>query len=170
MSLRDTSARVAALTVLRDMVDEELVRSRRVMFAELSEAHDEDGVKSVDVKVSGRKVGSASLAQPKPKPVVTDERAFGEWVAATYPAEIVRTVSPGFRTQLLKVAEDVGDGEVCDPESGDIIPGIVWQDATDPTTFSLRFDKEGREMVALALRALPELRESVLALPEGATA
>lgn len=58
----------------------------------------------------------------KPKPVVTDEYAFLNFVARHYPAEIVKTVNSAFQRALFASASVI-DGTLIDNQ-GVPIPGV----------------------------------------------
>lgn len=157
----------AVLTVLDKEVDAALKKTR-MTTQETLETFD---LEKVGVRLpDGTKVASVVGTNPPPKPEVTDEDAFVEWVVAHAPDEVVtRTVivtevRPAYRTQLLEQMAERKAPEVVTPD-GEIheVPGVTMKEGT--RTHSMRFEggDAGRALVAQAwatgqLRHLPRLR------------
>jgi hypothetical protein len=95
-----------------DEAKAELLYEMTAAGAERVRVTDEDGTDLGPVTVGAGRVSAA----------VVDEAAFVEWVAATYPEAIVRTVSPDVRLRLLNAAKKAG--EPVDVATGEVIPGV----------------------------------------------
>jgi hypothetical protein len=155
MTLKDNALRAAILKAVADGLAAELDAGRSELFAELTDLYDVTGSKSLDVKLlDGAKVASISLSMPKAGPVITDPIAFDEFVREHYPHGIVKVpareeVSPAFRDELLKRLTYTPEG-VAITEDGEIVAGLEHKPAGAPKSFSIRFEKGGREQIAMA--------------------
>lgn len=166
MSLKDNAAREAVLKALHDAIGDELKACRADVQSGLNDAQDTAGVRQIVATLpDGTVVAKISLTDPKPTAVVTDHKAFTDWVRDTHPSEVKRevvtTVQPAFTTRLL--GEMTAAGVPCDPNTGELVPGVEIR-ATRARSHSVRFEKAGREDIGEAWRAgaltglvLPEL-------------
>lgn len=86
--------------------------------------------------------------------VVCNERAFTDWVAARYPAEVQPSVRPSWQTVFLAKAEADGDKAV-DPATGEVVPGLTVRSGGEFTGISVRVAATAKTVLAdLAGRSL----------------
>lgn len=153
MSLKERALRAAAMKAVSDALKAEVDSERSELMSELLDMYHDFGAKSFDVRMDGVKVASIPLSIPKPGPEVVDCAVFDAWVESTYPQAIVsvpasKTISPAFKEHLLGLITFT-DTAAISPE-GEIVPGVEWRESGDPKTFSIRFEKLGREAIAAA--------------------
>lgn len=172
MNLKDRNLRFALLKAVADAINEELAGERADHLVDLRERYDESGVKSFDVKLpDGTKVAGISLSIPKAATEVTDEEVFTQWCRDNFPTAItehvipaqpavvlpatpertVYVVDPKLTATLLKDAKIV-DG-VPFTKDGLLIEGVEHKPAGDPKSFSVRYETDGRDALAVAYRA-----------------
>lgn len=187
LSLKDANTRFALLKAFADAIYAEIAENREIHTARLVERYTEEGTKAFDVKLpDGLKVGSISLAVPKPTTTITDEAAFLAYCeynqpkavrivqgspAVVTPATPTRAVvDPKSAALILAFSKPADDGAVID-DNGVLIDGVTYTPAADPKQFSVRYEPDGREAIALAYRrgqlnqltsgsALPEIEAS----------
>lgn len=147
MTLKDNALRSAILKAISDALKAEVDAGRTELFDELLELHELTGAKSLDVSLpDGRKIASISLAMPK--------AGLDAWIAQHYKGAVIkvparREISPPFRDELLSRLTFTPEGVAID-ENGEIVPGVEWRAAGAPKSFSIRFEKTGREQIAAA--------------------
>ena len=173
LSLRDANTRFALLKAFADAIYAEIADNREIHTARLVERYTEEGTKAFDVKLpDGTKVGSISLTVPKPTTTVTDPHAFLQYCvenrpealrkiegapAAVIPSVVIPAVpdhidvDPKAQTLILAFSKPADDGAVVD-ERGVLIDGVTYASAADPKQFSVRYEPDGRESIALAYR------------------
>ena len=99
----------------------------------------------------------ASWSKGSQKVVVTNERAFLEWVKKNHPTEIVESVNPAYLTSLKQVGDCVID------KDGQVADGV--EVVTGKPSLSVRSEKGALElvaqMVAEGLVSLDGLKELV---------
>lgn len=95
------------------------------------------------IAANGTDVGRASWVEGKPKPVVTDERAFLAFVQEHYPTETLTVVNPAFQRQLFSNLTLI-DGTVLD-SNGVPVPGVEYR-APEPYV-AVRKSAEARATV-----------------------
>jgi hypothetical protein len=154
MDLSQLALEEAALKTLADAV---LDRLKEVKTA-MQEALTEGGVKTVEASLpDGTKVATISRSDPKPAAVVTDDKAFLEFVRTYSPhnvtSRVVTEVRPAYTTALLAEMTAAGVAVVADKETGVVedVPGVEVR-ATRSLTHSVRPTKDGREAIAAAWR------------------
>lgn len=172
MNLRDRNLRFALLKAVADAINEELTNERTDHTIDLRARYDDEGTTGFDVKLpDGTKVAKISLSIPKPSTDVVDEEAFTAWcrdnfptavtehlipaqpavVLPATPARTVHVVDPKLTATLLKDAKVV-DGMVFD-QNGTLIDGVEYKPAGAPKSFSVRYESDGRDALAVAYRA-----------------
>lgn len=82
----------------------------------------------------------ASWSKGSRKVVVTDERAFLEWVRENHPTEIVESVNPAYLASLKQV------GDVLVDKDGQVADGVAV--VTGNPSLSVRSEKGALELVA----------------------
>lgn len=176
MKLKDLNLRIALLKAISDAITEEVANARQAHRDELVERYVDEGTKSFDVRLpNGTKVGAISLTVPKAVTEVTDEELLLKWARENAPDLIEEVTIPGVAahfveavpertefalnakriTELLdrvKPVESAG-GEVVDPDTGSLVDGVTYTPGGTPKSFSVRYEEDGREALALAYRA-----------------
>lgn len=171
LSLRDANTRFGLLKAFADAIYAEMDNNRAEHTARLVERYEEEGTKSFDIKLpDGTKVGSITLTVPKASIAVTDDETFLKWCQANRPDAVAVEVTPAVPevvipakpeqrreyvnpkaiTTILKDAKHVGDFVVT--AEGEIIDGVTYRPAPPPSQFSVRYDTDGREALAMAYR------------------
>lgn len=159
MSLKEHALRTAVLKAVSDALKSEVEADRGDLFEELCGLHELTGAKSLDVTLpDGRKVASISLAMPKAGPAITDSAAFDAFIAEQYPQAIIKVparkeIAESFREELLSRLVAAGNpmgSEMVDASLGMLVPGVEYHEAGGPKSFSVRFEKTGREQIAAA--------------------
>jgi hypothetical protein len=168
LSLKDANTRFALLKAFADAIYSEIASNREIHTARLVERYMDEGTKSFDVLLAGGvKVGSISLTIPKPTTTVTDPAAFLAWCGENRnedvrwvegrPAVVVPAteghyeVDPKATTTILTESRPADDGAVVDV-AGVLIDGVTYTNGAAPTSFSVRYEPDGREALALAYR------------------
>lgn len=175
MNLRDRNLRFALLKAITDAIKTELDLERGDHTQDLKARYDDEGVKSMDVKLpGGGKVATISLSIPKPSTEVVDEEALLAWCQANMPTAIkehtvpaepervipatpehtVYTVDQSMLDAMLKGARPVDPtSSILVDEDGTVIEGIEHVPGGPPKSFSVRYEKDGREDLAVAYRS-----------------
>jgi len=151
--VKDVTRKVALLTALKDAVEAELEQARAEMKGVLLEAHEQFGVKSVEVDLpSGDVVASVSVVPEKEVAAVLSPPEFVSWVAYHYPDQIdtAPRVHAAFEKALLGRVVFTDSGSAVDSESGEVVEGLGVRPKAGYV--SVRFKPEGRELVARAWR------------------
>ena len=168
LSLKDANTRFALLKAFADAIYSEMSANRADHTARLVERYTDEGTKSFDVLLAGGvKVGSISLTVPKPTTTVTDPEAFYLWCCQNrhedvryidgQPAVVIPAteghweVDPKATTTILAESRPADDGAVVDV-SGVLIDGVTYTNGAVPSQFSVRYEPDGREALALAYR------------------
>ena len=170
LSLKDANTRFALLKAFADAIYTEIASNREIHTTRLVERYTEEGTKSFDVLLAGGvKVGSISLTIPRPTTTVTDPAAFLAWCEDNRPEDVYtnpgteattirtpaippsRMVNPKATTTILAESRPADDGAVVDV-SGVLIDGVTYTNGAVPSQFSVRYEPDGREALALAYR------------------
>lgn len=109
-------------------------------------------------------LGTVALSVSHEAVVVADEDAFTKWVAERYPTEVVQVlrVRPAWRAGFLDRAgaypAAVGELVAVDPETGEIVPGLVVRPGGQPVGITIRPSTEAKQVyAAVAERSLKRL-------------
>ena len=152
--LQQLALEEAALKTLADAVNDRLKEVKTAM----QEALVDTGASRVEAKLpDGTKVATISRSDPKPAAVVTDEKAFLDWVRKYSPhnvtTRLVTEVRPAYTAALLAEMTAAGAAVVADKETGVVedVPGVDIR-ATRSLTHSVRPTKDGPERIAAAWR------------------
>lgn len=158
MSLKDIATRTAVLSALADAINDELKAAKKELQEGLKAAKDETGTQQIGVSLpDGQDIGKVSLVRPKAAAIVTDDKAFLEWVRSVRPGEIttrlVTEVRPAWTALVLKQITAAGVVQWCDPDTGELhdVPGIQIQGRAAYTRLTVPDD--GRDAIAKAWRA-----------------
>jgi hypothetical protein len=177
MKLKDRNLRFALLKAVADGINTELAIERDSHTYDLVERYEDDGVKSMDVKLpSGTKVAAISLSVPKATTEVVDEQALVAYAKESAPwllkdhhhpavPEQVIPAQAAYTEQILdrealaewiktvKPVEPSAGGPVVNPDSGEVVDGILHTPEGKPRSFSVRYATDGRDDLARAWRA-----------------
>lgn len=173
MKLGDRNLRFALLNAVHLAIKAELDAERADHTADLRELYEDSGVKSMDVKLpGGSKVATISLSVPKASTDVVDEAALLEWATESAPwlvetihhPEVPAYTVPAvpaydehrldreYLAEWVKGVKPTGSGEVVDPDTGEVVPGITHTAEGAPKSFSVRYATDGRDDLARAWR------------------
>lgn len=176
MNLRDRNLRFALLKAVADAINEELALERGDHTRDLKARYEDEGTTAFDVALpdGGAKVAKISLSVPKPVTEIVDEEAFVAWCRENMPTAVTETVIPAEPERVIpatpertvytvdpKMADtllkgtrpvDSAGGPVVD-DGGLLVEGVEYRPAGAPKSFSVRYEKDGREALALAYRA-----------------
>lgn len=158
----------AALKAIRDLVDAQDKSLRADATAAYIATYQSDGIKSLDVRWGGEKVATATLSIPKPVPAsVGDRAAFTRWVRANAPEFVTEVVTyevdPAYTSDLLAALE-FHNGQAIDPETGELVSGIIPPHTPEPKSYSIKFADGGADTLLTAWRqgALAEVEEALM--------
>lgn len=111
-------------------------------------------------------IATVSLPVSREKAVVADETALLEWVRRSHPTEIVERVRPAFVAALDKRLM-IGDGQVIDPVTGEIVPGMSVREAGVPGTLRILAADGVKPVVVAAAADMMAALESAFNEPKG---
>jgi len=112
----------------------------------------------------GTKVGTVGRTKVIRSAVVTDMKAFTEWVQQNRPDEMI-IPTPFVRASYLEHVKESTKrhGQAVDEATGEIIPGIELRDGT--AMYRVTPTDEGREIILSRIKEL--IGAEMLALPPG---
>jgi hypothetical protein len=167
LNLRERNLRIALFKTISDAFITALKSERNEHEQLLFDRWAEEGIKTFDVllpKVG--KVGTIGLVQPAESYEIEDEGALLDWAKVSSPATVREVVVPAqeemrfvefwpaAKAALLKrLVWDDGAQVMVDPGTGEVVPGIVFRPAGQPTGFQVRLTKDGRTNVLRAWAA-----------------
>lgn len=131
MDLRTLALREAELTLKLAHVKAALAVIRESIQEKMEKAAEESGMRQIAVTLpDGTRVAIIGLNDDSRRAVISDEKAFKDWVSEHHPTEIkpafIREVTPAFQKLILGEIEKNGTPETHDPDTGEIstIPGV----------------------------------------------
>ena len=149
-NLRDLALEIAAITTLVDHLGEkkETLRDQFQKFA------NELGADATKAMLDGKEIAKITLVNPKPKPYITDDRAFLTFVKTFHPDEIVESVRDSFKKVFMDRIVPHEDGAI-DPETGELFDFVEFKQGN--AYISTRFQPDGRSSIIQAFenRHLP---------------
>lgn len=145
----DLKLQLAALTTLRDLIDERLQDVRAEVQDELFALNKSLGVKSVDVKLGDAPIASLTVTERKQAWHINEDELLS-WVEQNYPDEIVvtKTIRESFKKHLTETAQLKDDCIVISGVTGEMIDGLIPKPVSN--SMMLRFKPEGRLEIARA--------------------
>lgn len=163
-NMRTENLRLALVKAYADALAEFLKNAREDHLDLLMEKYQEEGNKSFNVLLpDGGKVGTITMNQGKASDEITDEAALYEWAAPkggtktervpevpAVPAKDVTRLDKRWFDDLTKHAIEGDDGQLIDSHTGEVIPGLRRTPVPDPHSFTVRYEKNGRERIAKA--------------------
>lgn len=176
LKLKDRNLRIALLKAVTEDIAAQMDAEKDLHREELIGRYEDEGTKSFDVKLpNGAKVAAISLAIPKATTTVVDEEALLKWARENAPDLVSEVTIPGVaahfveavpeRTEFVvdakRVTEllarvkpvDSAGGEVVDPDTGSLVEGVTYTPGARPKSYTVRYEDDGREALALAYRA-----------------
>lgn len=123
----------AKARLLREYAADLEAAAKSVLFEEMEEGDRSYGM------IEGERVATASMSAPEYRPVIADEMAFRDWVAANHPEAIVQAVASWFSaTANLKAIIE---------KTGEVPAGVEFRRGNP--TLSVRVPPEQRETILL---------------------
>jgi len=160
MNLKDIATELAALTVLKDAVKEATDQLRQLAKEELLNV----GADMTKAVVDNQEVAKISLITRNIDFVITNERAFIEWVKENAATEIEEKVRDSYKKVFLESLQIGADNSIYSIINGSFVDFV--QLVVKEPYVSTRFATGGREVVVQALHdrrltALPWLNAYV---------
>jgi hypothetical protein len=130
---------------------------KAAVSAALKKAGLEPGTTLRPLLADDRPAGNVQYTVPGTKALVADEKAFADWVQATYPAnvELVVTVRPAFADVILALSQDAGQPVGPGGEVGDHAPAGIRVGQTPPQIRAVPDRARAAELWA-AIRSDPD--------------
>jgi hypothetical protein len=152
------SLRAAILKALLAAVD----AASRDGKASLKDVMDALDIDSLTARLPDKaKVATIRRAGGKTTAKVRDEAKFLAWVHENRPGEVVHAVRDSYQKTLLEAMNDAG--ELVDPETGEVVPGVDW--ATGAAYLTVNFEPGGEDAIRQAWQSGRLSLDSLLALP-----
>ncbi len=162
-NVRDENLRLALVKAVADEIAAGMTQLRASHLEALVEQYDETGNKSFSVRLpNGMKVATITLPEGKEYFEVANEAEFLAWMRQNHPDTIetvtvppqpemtYEQVSPKAATALLKSLTAAGEGAI--DVAGEIVPGVQYHPVKTPSSFSVRYEPEGKARVIDAWR------------------
>ena len=160
-NIRQMNLRLGLIKAFADDLTSFLKDERADLLDELLRRYDEEGTKSFAILLpNGQKVGQVTLPEAKAYDDITDPASLFEWaepkdgiITDAIPAQAERKekrINKVWLDGLLKSALETEDGQLIDPGTGEVIPGVKRFPATVKTSFTVTYSKTGREELAQA--------------------
>lgn len=155
MSIKDETLRTALMGAMATVVKDVNEEQRKKVLGQLVEQYKETGNKSWTVTLpSGDKVATLTLNESKAEPVVTDQDALLEW-CRTHRPDLIETVEhppveawTETRLKGAAVAHIVDETDLADTsfitKEGELVDGIEFKPAADPSRFTLTYAAKDR--------------------------
>lgn len=161
MNLREKNQRIALIKAYYDALGDFLRDAREDHLEDLMDRYDDEGTKSFTITLpDGTRIGSVTIPEPKSSTDIVDEASLFEYAeerdgitTETIPATAERTIkklSPKWLDALKQRAVEGDDGTLVDPETGEVIPGLKVTPGARPKSFTVRYEREGRQKIATA--------------------
>lgn len=146
MTPKEIAIALAAVTVVADLAKEQ----KDYLRAQLQQALEDLGADSVRAELpDGTRIARSSLTGGGRKASVSSESDLLAHVTSTRPDEVIVRVRESYRKHLLDSVVEGPDGTAVDPGTGEIVPGITFQQATP--YIATRFELGGRQQIAQAI-------------------
>lgn len=131
---------------IADLVKDEITENRKDVFEVLLEQYDNTGSKQFVVKLpNGDKVATFTVAEPKPRERIDDEKLIDWLIENGYGDQVITKTVPAREERAVKTgalgaigAELTDDGYYVTP-AGEIVEGIEQVPAERPKSFTVRY-------------------------------
>lgn len=155
MSIKDETLRTALMGAMATVVKDVNEEQRKKILTELVDVYKDTGNKSWAVTLpTGDKVATITLNESKAEPVVTDSDALLEWCKEHRP-ELIETVehppveawtetrlTGAAVAHILEEAKLAGTDYITN--GGELIDGLEFKPAPDPSKFTLSYTAKDR--------------------------
>ena len=159
--IRQMNLRLGLIKTFADDLAGFLKNERADLLDELLRRYEAEGTKSFAILLpNGTKVGQVTLPEAKAYEEIVDAASLFEWaepkdgiITDIIPAQAERKekrIDKAWLDSIIKSAIETDDGQLIDPESGEVIPGIRRHPSTVKTSFTVTYTKTGREELAQA--------------------
>jgi hypothetical protein len=120
---------------------------RGELEAEALAEFEEDGT---GVSWTVRDLGRVTLPLSQEAPVIADIDALVKWVKERHPEhlETIEQVRAAFQTWLLQNVQITTDGDVIDPGTGEIVPGMAVREGNRPKSLSITVEPATKRLLA----------------------
>lgn len=160
-NIRQMNLRLGLIKSFADDLASFLKDERAELLDELLRRYEEEGTKSFAILLpNGQKVGQVTLPEAKAYDDIVDPASLFEWaepkdgiITDIIPAQAERKdkrINRVWLDGILKSALETEDGQLIDPETAEVIPGVRRVPASVKTSFTVTYTKTGREEIAQA--------------------
>lgn len=160
-NIRDENLRLGLIKAYADDLASFLKDARADLLDELLRRYEAEGTKSFAILLpNGQKVGQVTLPEAKAYDDITDGASLFEWaepkggiITDIIPAQAERKekrIDKVWLASLTESALETEDGQLIDPDTGEVIPGVRRHPSTVKTSFTVTYTKTGREELAQA--------------------
>jgi hypothetical protein len=160
-NIREENLRLGLIKAYADELAGFLKDARADLLDELLRRYEAEGTKSFAILLpNGQKVGQVTLPEAKAYDDITDAASLFEWaepkdglIVDVIPAQAERKekrINKVWLDGILKSALETEGGQLIDPGTGEVIPGVRRHPATVKTSFTVTYTKTGREELAQA--------------------
>ena len=146
MNLKDIATELSALTVIKDAVVEATNELRELAKQELTNV----GADMTKAIVDNQEVAKITLVTRDAAYVITDEKAFIEWIKLNFATELELKVRESFRKKLFETLAHTPEKQIFTTLTGEVLP-FMGIDYKEPYV-STRFSSGGREIVVAAIK------------------
>ena len=146
MNLKDIATELAALTVIKDAVVEATNELRELAKQELTNV----GADMTKAIVDNQEVAKITLVTRDAAYVITDEKAFIEWLKLNFATELELKVRDSFRKRFFETLANTPEQQIFSALTGEVL-SFMGIDYKEPYV-STRFASDGRETVLQAIR------------------
>lgn len=137
---------------IKSIVDARYEQIQKAADAALLDEYAEKDTTTVKPKFGDLVLGSRTVAEPKDKMVVDDERAFEAWAEKGNHGTWEFVVDPTWKTATLKYATWDEANQVAVTKTGEIIPGVKLQKAPPPSSVTQKPNADAFAALAEMLR------------------
>jgi hypothetical protein len=145
MNLKDIASELAALTIIKDAVNDATDQLRQLAKEELINV----GADMTKAVIDNQEVAKISLVSRDVAFVIADEKAFVDYVAQNFATEIEQKVRDSFRKKFLESLAISANNDIFSTITGDLLPFMDLEHK--PPYVSTRFAPGGREAVVQAM-------------------
>lgn len=143
MNIKETSLRLAAISLIAD----EAKKAKDKLRAELQAQMDELGADRVKAELGDEIIAYVTTSKPKFKWQITNERGFINWVKDYFPSEITESVREGSVDKLLEKLQYLDDLVI--DHNGE---PVDWVMGTESEPYLMtKFHSDGREKLRSAI-------------------
>ncbi len=146
MNLKELATELAALTIIKDSVGRAVNDLRGIVQEELNNV----GADMTKVIVDNQEVAKVTLVSRDASYVITDEKAFIEWIKLNFATELELKVRESFRKKFFESLANTSQQQIFSTLTGEVLP-FIGIDSKEPYV-STRFSLNGRDLVVAAIK------------------